>query len=258
MAKAPGDVVGRLDAEVVLPTGIGERFAGYGVMGLPFASGHVLALRRFPASSLGPGYTSVWHRDPAGNWVFYSDVDPYLSCSHFFGNALVSSARGAITLAWTDPRRLMIGVPEADLIWEMQLAATTATRVLSGIAAALPAPLWKRPMMLGVIARIAGRALGAGRLTLSGCAPNGQRFRTAPRRLWVIAESWAQIGGLDLGVPAPLTLQAQVGEFLIPQRGLFVMGSAFFEPSLEGSRAGRGSPCARPSERAIPCGPATD
>ena len=41
-----------------------ERFSGYGVMGLPFRSGHVLALRRFPVTSVGPGYTSVWWRDP--------------------------------------------------------------------------------------------------------------------------------------------------------------------------------------------------
>lgn len=43
-----------------LPPGDEERFAGYGVMGLPFASGHVLAMRRFPSSSIGPAYTSVW------------------------------------------------------------------------------------------------------------------------------------------------------------------------------------------------------
>jgi hypothetical protein len=49
-----------------LPTGAGKGFTGYGVMSLPFASGHVLALRRFPASYIGPAYTSVWHRDPAG------------------------------------------------------------------------------------------------------------------------------------------------------------------------------------------------
>ena len=38
-----------------LPPGNEERFSGYGVMGLPFASGHILSLRRFPASSLGEG-----------------------------------------------------------------------------------------------------------------------------------------------------------------------------------------------------------
>ena len=108
-------------------------------MGLPFASGHVLALRRFPASSIGPGYTSVWHRDPEGNWVFYSDVDPHLSCSRFFGNALARSERSAISMTWADPRRLTIAVSAAELTWEVRLAETPATRLLNGIAAALPA-----------------------------------------------------------------------------------------------------------------------
>jgi hypothetical protein len=52
-----------------LPAGDGERFADHGVLGLPFASGHVLAMRRCLASSIGPGSTSVWHRHPAGRWV---------------------------------------------------------------------------------------------------------------------------------------------------------------------------------------------
>jgi hypothetical protein len=69
-----------------LPAGKSERFAGYAVIGLPFRSGHVLALRRFPASSVGPGYTSIWHRDPRGSWTFYSTVPPEQSCSRYYGN----------------------------------------------------------------------------------------------------------------------------------------------------------------------------
>ncbi len=42
-------------------------------MGLPFASGHVLAMRRFPASSIGLPYTSVWHPDPEGQSAFWQD-----------------------------------------------------------------------------------------------------------------------------------------------------------------------------------------
>src|SRR4051794_27060033 len=52
----------RTEQSPQLPRGGDERFAGYGVMGLPFDSGHVLAMRRFPASSVGPAYSSVWHR----------------------------------------------------------------------------------------------------------------------------------------------------------------------------------------------------
>ena len=53
--------------------------------GVSFASGHVLALRCFPASSIGPGYTSLWHRDPDGRWTFYATVPPAQSCARYFG-----------------------------------------------------------------------------------------------------------------------------------------------------------------------------
>jgi hypothetical protein len=111
------------------------------------------------------------------------------------------------------------------------LAETPATRLLNGIAAALPAPLWRRRPTLAATAWVAGRALGAGRLRLLGRTPNGQRFRVKPGRLWVIEESRARIGGVDVGRPGPLTPQARLGDFPIPQRGLFVIGSALFEPS---------------------------
>ena len=72
----PKELVDKLEQGAELPSGNEERFVGYGVMGVPFTSGHLLAMRRFPASSLGEGYTSVWHRDPQGRWTFYSDVPP--------------------------------------------------------------------------------------------------------------------------------------------------------------------------------------
>ncbi len=76
MKIEPRQVIEHVEASASLPPGSNERFNGYGVMGLPFKSGHILALRRFPASSIGPGYTSVWHRTPAGDWEFYSNVPP--------------------------------------------------------------------------------------------------------------------------------------------------------------------------------------
>jgi len=66
----PRSIIQGIEQDGSLPAGTGDRFAGYAVIGLPFASGHVLSLRRFPVSSVGPGYTSVWHRDPAGRWTF--------------------------------------------------------------------------------------------------------------------------------------------------------------------------------------------
>src|SRR3990172_1211308 len=80
----PRDCAERIERAPELPRGDGERFGGYGVMGAPFCSGHVLAMRRFTASSVGAGYTSVWHRDPGGAWTFYADVDPLEACTRYF------------------------------------------------------------------------------------------------------------------------------------------------------------------------------
>lgn len=41
-----------------LPPGQEERFAGYGVMGLPFRSGHLLALRSYTVSARHPTATA--------------------------------------------------------------------------------------------------------------------------------------------------------------------------------------------------------
>ncbi|HZA24439.1 MAG TPA: hypothetical protein VFA32_17870, partial [Dehalococcoidia bacterium] len=87
----PRDLVNRLEQAPEVPAGGEERFAGYGVMGLTFTSGHILGLRRFPASSLGPGYTSVWHRNPEGRWNIYQNVPPEQACPRYFGNAVAEA-----------------------------------------------------------------------------------------------------------------------------------------------------------------------
>jgi hypothetical protein len=231
MVKEPGNVVRGVETRATLPTDGAERFAGYGIMGLPFASGHVLAVRHFPTSSLGPGYTSVWHRDPRGNWVFYADVAPHHSCSRYFDAAVARSERGAISLTWHGPRELEIAVPRAGLVWAVRLAETPVTRLVNRLAAAMPLPLWRRVATTPLVAQIAARALGAGRLRLRGRTPNGWRFQAVPSAVWVIEASRAWIGDTDLGPPGSVSPQARLGDFLIPRRGLFVAGSAWFEAS---------------------------
>src|SRR5215831_9087410 len=83
-AHAPRAIITSIEAAPTLPPGADERVAGYGVMGLPFTSGHYLAMRRFPVSSFGGAYTAVWWREPAGAWHMFSDVEPMLSCPRFF------------------------------------------------------------------------------------------------------------------------------------------------------------------------------
>ena len=104
----PRDLVERLEREPALPKGEGERFSGYGVMSCPFASGHILCHRRFPASSVGPAYTSIWHRDPDGRWRFYQDVGPRQACSRFFGAELAGTVETPVETAWTGPRALRL------------------------------------------------------------------------------------------------------------------------------------------------------
>lgn len=53
----PRDAVLGVQCNAPLWPGADERFTGYGVMGVPFAGGHYLALRHIAESSIGPGFT---------------------------------------------------------------------------------------------------------------------------------------------------------------------------------------------------------
>ncbi len=223
--------VQRLEEDPRLPDGDGERFAGYGVMAAPFRSGHLLALRRFPASSVGPGYTSVWHRSPAGHWTFWSDRPPLEACPRYFGSAIQTASETTISLAWTTPVRLDVAIPAVDLRWSLHLRATAATKALNAVAAIMPESWWRRPGVLRLMAAVASSLLHAGKLGLEGQTPNGQRFLANPKRLWLIDHSEASLAGHGFGEPGPLSAQARLGDFWIPQRGLFVLGRAFFEPA---------------------------
>ncbi len=225
---APSVQAAELEQHAGLPDGAGERFSGYGVMGLPFASGHVLAMRRFPASSIGPAYTSVWHRDPAGRWDFWQDQPDDQACSRYFGSALAATHRARIELDWPGEATLRVAIAEAGLIWNMTMGTSAATRALNAIGTLLPDRAWRAPRVLAVMGPAAGRALHAGRVAMAGSAPNGHAFVTNPQRIWLIATSSAVIGDQKLGPPGPLGQQAHLGDFWIPQRGIFAIGRAFF------------------------------
>jgi hypothetical protein len=236
--QSPQALIEALERAVELPAGDGgagagdaERFTGYGVTGVPFSSGYVLALRRFPASSIGPGYTSVWIRDPAGAWSMHGTVDPGLSCPRYFGAALESASTSRISLAWSDSHAFTVDVDGgAVLHWELMLGATPVTRFMSAVSGGAPERLWRSRTFLRAMGAVAGPLLGAGHLRLTGHVPNGQRFAVHPRRLWFVAGGRAVLKGRDVGEPAPLTVQDRLGDFWIPRRGILMMGTAVFEP----------------------------
>jgi hypothetical protein len=185
--REPAEYADEIERDATLPAGSGERFSGYGVMGLPFRSGHILALRRFPASSIGAGYRSVWHRTPSGRWTFYQDQPAEFACTRYFGAAVQDVREGPIEIAWTGPRSFELSAGGGELAW-----------------------------------------LRAGRVRLAGLAPNGQRFVANPLRMWVARESSARLKGAGLGEMGPAPEQAQLRDLTIPQRGVFVVGRAFF------------------------------
>jgi hypothetical protein len=222
--------IGHIEADERLPSGSGERFAGYAVIGLPFRSGHVLALRRFPASSLGPGYTSIWHRDPDGKWTFYSTVAPEQSCSRYFGSQVEENIHARIGIEWSSPDTFRV-VAECSrpLTWEITVTATAASRLMNLAANLVPDSWWQKQFMLRIMGHAARLFLGTGKMNLAGRTPNGQEFIANPQQVWLVKWSRATVEGVDLGPLGPLSTQARLNEFLIPQRGIFAVARSFLE-----------------------------
>jgi hypothetical protein len=225
------ELVAAAERGSALPAGEDERFSGYGLMGQAFSSGYLLALRRFPVTSVGPGYTSVWVRRPSGSWTMYTTVPAAVSCPRYFSSALEETSVHRIDVAWADDHRFTVDIADdVGLHWEVSLAATPVTRAMSALASALPAKLWRNPAFLRLMGAVAGPVLQAGKMGLIGRVPNGQGFRANPKRVWFISDSTATLGGEDLGSLRPLPVQTRLGDFWIPQRGIFMMGAAAFEP----------------------------
>ena len=230
MAK-PRAIAEAIEEHVKLPGGKAERFAGYAVMALPFQSGHVLALRRFPSTSIGPGYVSIWHRTPEGSWTIYADAPPIRSCSRYFSNATDRHVETPIELAWDDERTLRVRAGgDVGLDWKLSIASTPMTRVLNAMSSLIPGPLLRQRWLLAAMGRVVGPILGAGRIRLHGRVPNGQAFVANPRRMWTVADARASLGGCDFGPIGPLPEQAHLADFWMPQRGVFTVADVFLEP----------------------------
>jgi hypothetical protein len=224
----PREIADQIETSPGLPAGNGERLAGYGVMGLPFRSGHLLALRRFPASSIGPGYTSVWHRDPHGVWTFYSTVNPELGCSRYFGAEVMHNVVGPIGIEWAGPEQFSVNIGTA-LRWDVRVKESLATRLMNAAARLMPEAWWQNKLVLKAMGAAAGLAFGTGKMNLAGKTPNGYDFIANPQRVWLIESSHAILNGLDLGPTGALDQQARLNDFFIPQRGLFAVARAFLQ-----------------------------
>jgi hypothetical protein len=194
-------------------------------MGLPFGSGHVLGLRRWTASSVGEGFTSIWHRDPEGRWTFYESTRSEIACTRYFGAGVERVQVGPIRLDWQGPRRLHVSSAAVD--WTITLRPTPVTRTLTAIGSAIPIALWRSRTVLNVMGRAAGRALDVGKVKLTGLTSNGQCFDANPLRIWYVVDSRAVVEGTELGAIGRLREQAHLADFYFPQQGLFAIGRVF-------------------------------
>ncbi|HSJ13141.1 MAG TPA: hypothetical protein VK939_01925 [Longimicrobiales bacterium] len=224
----PRALAARLERRRTLPHGSAERFTGYGALGVPLESGHLLAFRRFASSSIGPPFSSVWHRDPAGRWTFYVDVEPARACPRYFGPALHAVKSDEIEIEWIGSHGVAIHVVGAELNWSLRLAATPVSVTLGALIRFTPDPLWRAPGLPEAFGTAVGALMGAGALRLRGRAPAGQPYLVHPTRLWEVAASTATLGALDLGADTVTPESGQLGDFLVPRRGLFAAGTAIF------------------------------
>ncbi len=228
--KEPAYFARQREEHPQLPEGTCERVSGYGVMGLPFQSGHVLGLRRWTASSVGEGFTSIWHRDAQGRWTFHESAPSEVACSRYFGAGVERFRVGAIGLEWETPRRLRIRTADGAVDWTVEMESSPMTRMMSAVGSAMPNAAWRSRPILGAMGRVAGWALGVGTVRLTGLTSNGQDFDANPLRVWYVTDSRAIVDGQDLGPIGPLSEQAHMADFYFPQRGIFAVGRVFVTP----------------------------
>ncbi|TQJ58053.1 hypothetical protein FBY30_0263 [Arthrobacter sp. SLBN-83] len=224
-----------------LPEDAAEHFAGYAVLGLPFSSGHYLAFRDFPVSSVGPGYRSVGHRTPGGEWTIYANTAPEFSCARYFGAAVQHTVETDVDIRWSGPFTALITVP-GIVDWHLQLGTSPATSMLTAMAVRMPESLWRNELVLRAMGAFAGPLMNAGKMKVSGVVPNGQTFQAQPRQLWLVTGSQATIMGEDAGQPGPLEVQDHLADFWLPQRGLFGarVGVRFPSTAQPGNRESAG------------------
>ena len=222
-----------------------EYVRGWGVFGLPFDSGHVLALRVFPENDFGP-YRTLWHRDPNGRWSIYVD-GPRLdtACPRYYGAACEHTGHAGIALAWTGPATLRVTMESPSLEWTLTAHSTRVLNVLNAMSARLPLSTWRPAPLVHAREQLA-RALGMGHLQMSGVMPSGHTGTLMPQRMYYIDDAHAVFDGADLGKPTRMAENPTIGDVPLPARGVLAIGQAVWkildQAEYERTRAEIGNP----------------
>lgn len=206
-----------------------EHYRGYGVMALPFDSGHVLALRVMPENDFAP-FEAVWHRTPGGDWSMFVDGPNHETfCPRFYGPILADADPASIDVSWTGERRLRVRMDEPRLDWTVTLRTSPLTRLANRVLPGLPLGLYRTRPALTLVRVLADRALGLGPLDLAGTLPAGQRVLVKPERLFLVGESRAVLDGVDLGSPVRARTNPTTGSFRWPALGVLAHGDVYVE-----------------------------
>ena len=204
-----------------------EYVRGWGVFGVPFDSGHVLALRVFPQSSFGP-YRTLWHRDPEGHWSIYADARRVgYACPRYYGAACDHVGAARIDLEWTGSHALRVTMVAPALDWTLTIARSPLTGLLNPLSAAMPLSSWRPRVLLRARERVA-QAMGMGRLQMSGVMPSGHSGLLMPQRMYFVDRARASLDGVDTGTPARLRENPTVGGVPLPARGVLAIGQAMW------------------------------
>ncbi|HET6166896.1 MAG TPA: hypothetical protein VFE07_08715 [Marmoricola sp.] len=205
-----------------------EFVRGWGVFGLPFDSGHVLALRVFPQNSFAP-YSTVWHRDPDGRWsIFVDGSSRQTACPRYYGAACHRITDSRIDLDWEGPRSLRVRVDDPALDWRLTLKRSPIVGLLNPLGAALPLGTWRVPAVRRA-RELMARGLGLGRIELSGPMPSGHVGLLMPERMHLIGSATATLEGADLGIPARVAENPEIGGVTLPARGVLSFGQAVWK-----------------------------
>jgi hypothetical protein len=203
-----------------------EYVRGWGVFGLPFDSGHVLALRVFPDNDFSP-YRTVWHRNPAGEWSIYvHGARLETACPRYYGSACRHTGFARIDLAWSGPTSLRVTVDGPGLEWRVVATETPVLRLLNAVSPRMPMWTWRSGALLRARELLAEHVLRLGALRLSGTMPSGHVGVLMPQRMYLIDESTAVLAGQDLGRPTTVEPNPQIGGVPLPARGVLAVGQA--------------------------------
>jgi hypothetical protein len=203
-----------------------EYVRGWGVMSLPFDSGHVLALRVFPENDFSP-YRTVWHRDPEGDWSIYVDGSRLdTACPRYYGPACAHVEHARIGIEWLGPTSLRVTMDRPHLEWTLTATQTPLLRVLNAASPRLPKWTWRFTPLIGAREFLARRVLDLGDIRLSGTMPSGHVGILMPERMYLINETTAVLDGENFGQAAHVSSSPRIGQLPLPARGVLAIGGA--------------------------------